>query len=381
MSTTNTITAEIRIKRCYGCGALLQDEDPNMSGYVPTEKLQSEDDCLCERCYKLRHYNQYKSTGDFSVDYVTILNSAKKEGALIVYVLNAFSLESSILTGVNISQTDNCIAVINKRDILDKNYSDDYLLKHTERLLRDKNILVRKTIITKSSLSNSNVDELFDIICKERNNKNVYFIGASQTGKSSLINCFLNKYVNKTKKLITTSPYPGTTLDVISIPLDDKTYIYDTPGIIPNSSILSYVEKDKARYVMPRNTIKAETFTAKENQSILLSNFARIDFVSGDKTNLTFLKSNDITLSRCKMDKANQLFNDICANEKITIKTTMTKEIGEYKSVELIAKNNGINKLIISGLVEMEFIGKGQKFNVYVPKNVDVFLDDTVENL
>ena len=39
--TNHGLTAEIRIKRCYGCGAILQDQDPNEAGYIPTDKLES----------------------------------------------------------------------------------------------------------------------------------------------------------------------------------------------------------------------------------------------------------------------------------------------------------------------------------------------------
>ena len=95
------VTAEIRVRRCYGCGAILQDQDPDEVGYIPKEKFESGDENLCERCYKLRHYSKYKASGDFTIDYVTILSHAKEEGALVCYVLNAFSLEGSFLNGIS----------------------------------------------------------------------------------------------------------------------------------------------------------------------------------------------------------------------------------------------------------------------------------------
>ena len=45
-------------KYCKGCGVLLQNEDENALGYVPTL-----DASYCQRCYRIRHYwrcdNQY----------------------------------------------------------------------------------------------------------------------------------------------------------------------------------------------------------------------------------------------------------------------------------------------------------------------------------
>lgn len=38
-------------KYCKGCGVLLQNEDENALGYVPTL-----DTSYCQRCYRIRHY-------------------------------------------------------------------------------------------------------------------------------------------------------------------------------------------------------------------------------------------------------------------------------------------------------------------------------------
>ena len=76
------LTAEIRVKRCYGCGAILQTNDPNDVGYIPPEKYESDDETLCERCYKLRHYSKYSESKNFNLDYITILSHAKEEKAL-----------------------------------------------------------------------------------------------------------------------------------------------------------------------------------------------------------------------------------------------------------------------------------------------------------
>ena len=38
-------------KYCKGCGVLLQNEDENALGYVPTL-----DASYCQRCYRIRHY-------------------------------------------------------------------------------------------------------------------------------------------------------------------------------------------------------------------------------------------------------------------------------------------------------------------------------------
>ena len=43
--------------RCYGCGNPLQATDETQAGYVPSKILATKDNILCQRCFKLQHYN------------------------------------------------------------------------------------------------------------------------------------------------------------------------------------------------------------------------------------------------------------------------------------------------------------------------------------
>ena len=44
-------------KKCIGCGIELQTEDIKSEGYV-----DNIDKDVCERCFKLKNYGQYKGT-------------------------------------------------------------------------------------------------------------------------------------------------------------------------------------------------------------------------------------------------------------------------------------------------------------------------------
>lgn len=371
------VTAEIRVKRCYGCGAILQDQDPNEVGYIPKEKLESDQENLCERCYKLRHYSKYRASGDFTIDYVTILSRAKEENALVCYVLNAFSLEGSFLKGINKFLPEHFLVIVNKRDLLPKGYSDEYIIDRVKERMEKDGSKPIDIIITSSGNHRNNIDALISSIENNRNGKSVYFVGAYQVGKSSLINCLLMGYTNCTEKMITTSPYPGTTLDVISIPLDDDSFLYDTPGIYNSSSIISFIEPEIVKYVLPRSEVRPETYASKEGQSFLVSNLARIDFISGDKTNFTFYKSNDLTLQRCKTNKADSLFDSIANNVNSEARTAKVTSMKSLKKVTFHADGNDTARLVINGLLFVEFIQKGQTIDCYVPEPVEVSLEST----
>lgn len=376
------LTAEIRIKRCYGCGAILQSEDPNESGYIPLEKFDSEEDTLCERCYKLRHYSQYKESSDINIDYVTILSSAKKSDALAVYVFNAFSLYGSLIEGIGDYIPNKTLVVINKRDLLPKSYDDEYLKNKVKELLSKENITPLDIIITSASpTKTNNIDTLLNSINALRDKKDVYFIGAYQVGKSSLINSLLMAYTNNTNRIITTSPYPGTTLDVISIPLDNKTNIYDTPGINNQSSIISHIEGKIIKYVLPRNEIKPESYAAKEGQSFLFSNLARLDFVKGNKTTFTFFKSNDLTIERCKLNKADDALLAISNNSSLDTRTEKVTSMKSFNKFSFKCEKGKQCRIRIHGLGFIDFTSDDQEIDVYVIDGVKVSLDDVCVKL
>jgi ribosome biogenesis GTPase YqeH len=371
------LTAEIRVKRCYGCGAILQDKDPDEPGYVPPEKFASDDEVLCERCFKLRHYSAYSKSTDFSIDYVTILDHAKESDALVVYVLNAFSLYGSALAGIGNYLPSKVLVLINKRDLLPKSFADDYLRKEAEDVLAKENIKPLDILITSaSSSSQGNIETLMEDIEKYRGGKDVYFIGSYQVGKSSLINALLFHYSNRTDKTITTSPYPGTTLDVISIPLDENSSMFDTPGIYNSRSVISVLEPEILKYVLPRNEVRPETYAAKEGQSFLFSNFSRLDFVKGGRTNFTFFKSNDLPITRAKVNKADEFMKKIGEDDS---SSTRSKKISDPSLLELHSFHAPKGKravLRIYGLCFVEFDGEEQEINVLAPQGVTVTLSD-----
>ncbi len=371
------LTAEIRVKRCYGCGAILQSQDPNEPGYVPPEKFDSDDETLCERCYKLRHYSQYKETKDINIDYITILDTAKENNSLAVYVFNAFSLNGSLLEGLGQYLPKKVLVVINKRDLLPRSYSDEYLIAQTKALLKKENIEPLDILVTSASSSKTaNIPTLIEDINKYRDGKDVYFIGAYQVGKSSIINSLLMAYKNETSRVITTSPYPGTTLDVISIPLDEESNMYDTPGIYNSKSIISKLEGKIIKYVLPRNEVRPESYAAKDGQSFLFSNLARMDFISGSKTTFTFYKSNDLTIQRAKINKADELYLALASNVSLETRSERFQSINALEKTTLKAIPDAQNRIRIYGLGFIEFNGSDQEIDVYAPSGVSVTIEE-----
>lgn len=76
---------------CAGCGVAIQTEDTKAPGYAPKSALDREM-VICQRCFKLKHYNQIQDVSLSDDDFVKILDGIGQK-----MHLSLKSLISSIL--------------------------------------------------------------------------------------------------------------------------------------------------------------------------------------------------------------------------------------------------------------------------------------------
>ena len=55
------------IKKCVGCGAILQDNNPLIEGY--TTVLTND---LCKRCFRMKNYGEYEFVTKDNLEYVSL---------------------------------------------------------------------------------------------------------------------------------------------------------------------------------------------------------------------------------------------------------------------------------------------------------------------
>ncbi len=120
-----------------------------------------------------------------------------------------------------------------------------------------------------SAKRNHQVEELLATIEKYRQGRDVYVVGVTNVGKSTLINQIIKQRTG-VEDLITTSRFPGTTLDKIEIPLDDGHELVDTPGIIHQEQMAHVLPAEDLRLVAPQKEIKPKTYQLDEQQTIFL---------------------------------------------------------------------------------------------------------------
>ena len=146
------------------------------------------------------------------------------------------------------------LLVGNKKDILPKSVKDGKVTQWLTERAHEEGMRPVDVMLT-SAQNHHAIKELIQRIEKLRKGRDVYVVGVTNVGKSTLINAII-KEITGDKDIITTSRFPGTTLDKIEIPLDDGTYIFDTPGIITATRWHTNLSAKDLKYVSPKKEIK-----------------------------------------------------------------------------------------------------------------------------
>ena len=261
------------MSKCVGCGIKLQSDDKNADGYVSS--LNHE---LCERCFLIKNYGQNKKTNKSNIDYMQIFSKIGDNDA-VIYV-------SSLLT-LNLDYIDKfkkVILVLTKRDVLPKSIKDGKIINYIKA--RYNNI---QDVIVVSAYKKYNLDILYNKLCECKNN--IYFVGITNSGKSTLINEMTKSY-NGSVGNITVSNYPSTTLDVVPVKIGNIV-INDTPGLLINNSIVNYISDKEIKKLNSKKEIKPVTIQISGNGTIILDDYFRIEY-STSLSSMTFYVSNNL---------------------------------------------------------------------------------------
>lgn len=221
---------------CGGCGALLHCQDHSIPGYLPKElfgkrKVTDLKSMICQRCHFLKKFNIALDVNVTPEDYPKIISRIKNERAIAVLLVDLLDFPCSIwpeIMGI-IGEKRPVIVVGNKVDLIPGDH-DGYLkhIKNTLQAYVEKMGIAKANIKHVALISAQTGFGVEDLITQMHQlweyKSDVYLIGCTNVGKSSLFNQLLQSDFCKTLAIdvvqrATTSIWPGTTLNLLKFPI------------------------------------------------------------------------------------------------------------------------------------------------------------------
>ncbi|MBT2690301.1 ribosome biogenesis GTPase YqeH [Bacillus sp. ISL-47] len=352
---------------CIGCGVKIQTENPEDLGYAPHSALQKEA-IICQRCFRLKHYNEVQDVSLTDDDFLKILNEIGQSDALIVKIVDIFDFNGSWLPGLHRFVGNNKILLVgNKVDLLPKSVKTNKLINWMKQESKQLGLKPEEVFLV-SAAKGQFITEVTEAIDQYREGKDVYIVGCTNVGKSTFINRIL-KEVTGEGDVITTSHFPGTTLDIIEIPLSDGKALVDTPGIINHHQMAHYVDKRDLKVITPKKEIKPKVYQLNEGQTLFFGGLARFDYISGGRSSFVCHFSNEINIHRTKMEKADELYQNHAGEMLTPPRREQMDTFPELVRHEFTIKEPKTD-IVFSGLGWITVNEAGVKVAAYVPKGV-----------
>ncbi|XP_062964086.1 nitric oxide-associated protein 1 isoform X2 [Cynocephalus volans] len=257
---------------CSGCGAELHCQDPGVPGYLPSEKFLSATQAdgglartVCQRCWRLVHHRRALRLQVSREQYLELVSAAlRRPGpALVLYMVDLLDLPDALLPSLPaLVGSKQLIVLGNKVDLLPQD-TPDYRQRLQRRLWDDcaraglllapghrgpqsrggdgprdgeenlnrstKARLVVRDVRLISAKTGYGVEELISALQRSwRYRGDVYLVGATNAGKSTLFNTLLESDYCTAKGAeaidrATISPLPGTTLNLLKFPICNPT--------------------------------------------------------------------------------------------------------------------------------------------------------------
>ncbi|XP_043490477.1 nitric oxide-associated protein 1 isoform X1 [Polistes fuscatus] len=221
---------------CGGCGALLHCKDHALPGYLPSEIFMGISNeelkiIVCQRCHFLKHYNTALEVKVSSEEYPELLKVIKTKKCAVILMVDLTDFPCSIWPDIGTILHPNTPVFIvgNKIDLLPKDSPvfEDHIKECVSRAVEDAGILSKniKHVSLISAKTGYGVEELINklhTIWKYKGD--VFLIGCTNVGKSSLFNSLLQSDYCKVKaanlvQRATISLWPGTTLNLLKFPI------------------------------------------------------------------------------------------------------------------------------------------------------------------
>jgi len=356
---------------CSGCGVRLQTEDSNRVGYIPAQALQRTP-VVCQRCFRIRHYNEAASVTLDQGQFLRILSGIAETKALVVHIVDIFDFEGSVIGGLHRFVGANpVLLVVNKLDLLPQALNWNRVKNWVQKQAKEQGLRPIDVVLI-SARKGKGIEQLAAALDYYRDGKDIYIVGATNTGKSTLINQLIRSYSDLDTEL-TVSRYPGTTLDIVRIPLAEGQAILDTPGIVYPYRMTEIVDVRTVNQLLPDKTIKPVVYQLDPRQTLFFGALARMDFVQGEHQSFTCYVSNAIRIHRTKLERANGLYEQHRGEMLVPPEGEAADKLGPLMKHAFRIPPGARYDISISGLGWIQVNGtSGAYVDIHAPKGIKV---------
>ncbi|KZC08694.1 Nitric oxide-associated protein 1 [Dufourea novaeangliae] len=222
---------------CGGCGALLHCKDPAIPGYLPSElfshcKQNELKLTVCQRCHFLKFYNAALEVKVSVEDYPKLLSTIKRKKCAVLLMVDLTDFPGSIWPNLKsvLHPFTPIFLVGNKVDLLPRDcptFFDNVKQQLLNTVLDVTGINTANVthVALASAKTGYGVEELINKLQRKwRYKGDVYLVGCTNVGKSSMFNALLKSDYCKIQAVdliqrATISPWPGTTLNLLKFPI------------------------------------------------------------------------------------------------------------------------------------------------------------------
>lgn len=268
---------------CPGCGAVLQTSDPVAAGYVPpTVLLKAGPETICRRCYRIRHYGEALPA---HLSTQTLLGAASRgvsSSDASLYLVDPFDFEGTWRPDwLPLFEKRPYYLVLNKIDLLPAMSKPDEIIAWA----RTRAAGVKPApagIIAVGTRNAADLKPLRELI-ETSHWRSLALVGATNVGKSSL----LRALAGPREGLPTTSHFPGTTQNVVTVDTGEGLKLVDTPGLAPGDRLSDVLCPQCGALLTPSRQLEAMLYHVEPGQAVLFSGLAM--FALRTESTRTFL--------------------------------------------------------------------------------------------
>lgn len=373
-------------KKCIGCGEKLQYDNPVLPGYIPKNILETRDNIICKRCFRLKHYGENLEKEEEKDVYILEVKKAISEADIVIPIFDIIDFESSFTNEIiDLLEDKTILALINKIDLLPSYIHISEVSKWVNYYFNENNFFP-SDIAFVSAEKKYGVNGIFrkiqyiakNILKKKLDTKiKIAIMGVSNVGKSRLINLLLDKNSS------TVSKFSGTTKKNIKNIKNTKEFkleIIDTPGLIPDGRLSDLLNSDMSYKLVPSGEISRKTYRLKEKMVFMMSNLAYFEVLSNPKNKnsaiVSVYASKEVKFHVTNKNKVDELYSNLNFFNLLD-----EENYEKYNKNEFITREYTIDEnedLVISGLGYIEVKRGPLEVRLHLPKYVKVVVRKSI---